>query len=199
MGCFGSKNYSARIVFVGLDNAGKSSILKFLTNNNGNINDEDEQTQPTIGYVKETIQRGHIELQIWDVGGDAKGRDLWRHYIKNAQAIVFIVDSADEQRIDGQGNLNDEQHAKFELHNVLKNDELQFTAPLLVYANKQDINGALNRDEIDKRLNLGLLKGRPYFVQPSCALNGNGINAGIEWLCKTLDEQREKSKNQKKK
>eukprot|EP01083_Nonionella_stella_P035469 96765_1 len=181
MGCvLGSGTSVCRVVFVGLDNAGKSSILHCLSEGKASSNQ-----RPTIGYQQATINRGKIELQIWDVGGDVKGRDLWRHYVKKAAAVVFIVDASDEYHLDQCGD----ESAKSELHTVLKNDELPFSSPLLVYANKQDKIGVLNKKQIEQRLDLTSIKTRSWHIQPSCALNCTGIEEGIDWLCQTLQKQ----------
>jgi len=184
--CCGSGSQTCRIVFVGLDNAGKSSILDCLADGRPPM-----VTKPTIGYRQKTIHRHKIELQIWDVGGDEHGRDLWRHYVKNAHAVVFILDSSDEYHLDQCGD----ESAKKELHRVLKNDELPFTSPLLIYANKQDRNGALRRDRIEKRLELQTIKTRPWHIAESIALHNEGIEEGIDWLCETLHTQIRNRKN----
>lgn len=85
--------------------------------------------------------------------------------------------------------------AKKELHRVLKNDELPFTSPLLIYANKQDRNGALRRDRIEKRLELQTIKTRPWHIAESIALHNEGIEEGIDWLCETLHTQIRNRKN----
>jgi small GTP-binding protein len=189
MGCCAPQTNSARIIFVGLDNAGKSSILHVLSES-----EEPHNPRPTIGYQKITIDRYKFQLEIWDVGGDAKGRDLWRHYIKGAHAIVFVVDSANVDTLD-QG----QESAKRELHAVLKNDELPFTAPVLVYANKQDMTHALNKSQVADRLDLDSIKTRQWHVQQSCAITCHGIEEGIEWLCDALltqkKEMHQKAKN----
>ena len=98
-GCVPSGSFTGRVVFVGLDNAGKSSILHCLTEGKAS-----QTSKPTIGYQQATIHRSKMELQIWDVGGDAKGRDLWRHYVKNAHAVVFVIDASDEFHLDQCGD-----------------------------------------------------------------------------------------------
>jgi len=187
MGCFQSKKEIANVIFLGLDNAGKSSIVHFLQHAVPN-----EITKPTIAYNQAKIIRGKYELIIWDVGGDNKGRDLWRHYIKDANAIVFVVDATDEVRLDNMKSKNQEEidHAKFELHNIIKNVELSFTAPLLVFSNKHDKQEALKTNEIQERLDLDSIKSRQVHIVNSCALSGEGIEDGIAWLCEALANQK---------
>eukprot|EP01084_Bolivina_argentea_P243675 408447_1 len=188
MGCIcSSGTYNARIVFVGLDNAGKSTILHCLAEGKA---PSTQSPTPTIGYQQRTIHRSKIELQIWDVGGDVNGRDLWRHYLKNAQAVVFILDASDTYHLDQCGD----DSAKQELHRVLKNDELPFTSPLLICSNKMDKSGALNKEQIEKRLNLSSIRTRPWHIQATCAINNTGIEEGIDWLCQALHRQLKASK-----
>jgi len=159
---------------------GKSSILHCLTEGHPSPNQ-----RPTIGYQKATVHRHKMELQIWDVGGAEQGRDLWRHYVKNAHAVVFVVDSADEYHLDQCGD----ESARKELHRVLKNDELPFTSPLLIYANKQDKDGALSSAVLEKRLDLASIKSRPWHITHSVATKNTGTEDGIDWLCEALQTQ----------
>ena len=98
MGCISSvEKYT--IVILGLDNAGKSSIMHFLQENEATQN-----STPTIAFRECTIYRelknGKYSLHWIDVGGDSKGRDLWRHYISKAHAIIFVIDGSDQVRLD---------------------------------------------------------------------------------------------------
>ena len=78
---------------VGLDAAGKTTILYQLKLG------EMTQTKPTLGFNVETVSYKNIEFMVWDMGGQDRIRQLWRHYYKNAQALIFVVDSADEERL----------------------------------------------------------------------------------------------------
>ncbi len=110
-----------RILMVGLDAAGKTTILYKLKF--GGI----VSTLPTIGFNVETVEYNNINFTVWDVGGQDRIRPLWRHYYVNAQALIFVVDSNDRDRI---------SEARDELHRMLSEDELK-DAVLLVFANKQ--------------------------------------------------------------
>merc|ERR1712113_47862 len=83
-----------RILMVGLDNAGKTTVLYKLKLG------EVIHTIPTIGFNVEQVQYKNINFTVWDVGGQDKIRPLWRHYYKNTQAVIFVVDSGDRDRID---------------------------------------------------------------------------------------------------
>jgi len=117
-----------RILMVGLDAAGKTTILYKLKLG------EIVTTIPTIGFNVETVEYKNIQFTVWDVGGQDKIRPLWRHYFQNTQGIIFVVDSNDRDRV---------VEAREELQRMLNEDELR-DAILLVFANKQDLPVCLN-------------------------------------------------------
>ena len=88
---FGNKEM--RILMVGLDAAGKTTILYKLKLG------EIVTTIPTIGFNVETVEYKNISFTVWDVGGQDKIRPLWRYYFQNTQGIIFVVDSNDRDRI----------------------------------------------------------------------------------------------------
>merc|ERR1712139_469954 len=133
---FGSKE--VRILILGLDNAGKTTILYRLQA------DEVVQTIPTIGFNVETVQYKNIKFQVWDLGGQSSIRPYWRCYYPNTNAIIFVVDSADRERL---------AVARQELQAMLDEEELK-DAILLVLANKQVQTGALGAKEISEALGL---------------------------------------------
>jgi ADP-ribosylation factor-like protein 1 len=136
---FGSKE--VRILILGLDNAGKTTILYKLQNE---AEDEEVMTIPTIGFNVETLQYKNIKFQVWDLGGQTSIRPYWRCYYPNTDAIIFVVDSADRERL---------AVARQELQAMLDEEELK-DAILLVLANKQDQKGALGAKEISEALGL---------------------------------------------
>uniref|UniRef100_A0A3P8RA01 ADP-ribosylation factor 5 n=1 Tax=Astatotilapia calliptera TaxID=8154 RepID=A0A3P8RA01_ASTCA len=88
---FGKKQM--RILMVGLDAAGKTTILYKLKLG------EIVTTIPTIGFNVETVEFKNISFTVWDVGGQDKIRPLWRHYFQNTQGLIFVVDSNDRERV----------------------------------------------------------------------------------------------------
>ncbi|KAG1961445.1 Ras-related small GTP-binding family protein [Pimephales promelas] len=110
-----------RILMVGLDAAGKTTILYKLKLG------EIVTTIPTIGFNVETVEYKNISFTVWDVGGQDKIRPLWRHYFQNTQGLIFVVDSNDRERVN---------EAREELMRMLAEDELR-DAVLLIFANKQ--------------------------------------------------------------
>ena len=175
---FGKKEM--RILMVGLDAAGKTTILYKLKLG------EVVTTIPTIGFNVETVEYKNISFTVWDVGGQDKIRPLWRHYYQNTQGIIFVVDSNDRERIDdSQGSDNG---AKEELHRMLSEDELR-EAVLLVFANKQDLPNAMSVNEITERLGLNQLRQRQWYIQATCATTGDGLYEGLDWLSNTLSKK----------
>jgi len=163
-GLFGKKEM--RILMVGLDAAGKTTILYKLKLG------EIVTTIPTIGFNVETVEYKNISFTVWDVGGQDKIRPLWRHYFQNTQGIIFVVDSNDRERV---------SEAREELQRMLNEDELR-DALLLVFANKQDLPNAMNAAEITDKLGLHGLRQRTWYIQAACATSGDGLYEGLEWL-----------------
>lgn len=168
---FGAKEM--RILMVGLDAAGKTTILYKLKLG------EIVTTIPTIGFNVETVEYKNISFTVWDVGGQDKIRPLWRHYFQNTQGLIFVVDSNDRERID---------EAKEELNRMLSEDELR-DAIVLVFANKQDLPNALSAAEVTEKLGLNSLSNRQWYIQCTCATNGDGLYEGLDWLSNTLSKK----------
>ncbi|KAL7224133.1 hypothetical protein ACSBR1_025569 [Camellia fascicularis] len=155
-----------RILMVGLDAAGKTTILYKLKLG------EIVTTIPTIGFNVETVEYKNVSFTVWDVGGQDKIRPLWRHYFQNTQGLIFVVDSNDRERI---------LEARDELHRMLNEDELT-DATLLVFANKQDLPNAMNVAEITDKLGLNSIHQRHWYIQSACATSGQGLYEGLDWL-----------------
>merc|ERR1719322_987480 len=150
----------ARILMLGLDAAGKTTILFKIKLG------EVVQSIPTIGFNVETIEFKNCKLNVWDVGGQDKIRPMWKHYFQNAEGLIFVVDSSDRKRI------------------MVAEEDLKETV-LLVFANKQDI-AVMDVKEIIDKLDLTSLKGRAWHCQGTSAISGQGLNEGMTWLIKKL-------------
>jgi len=169
-----------RILMVGLDAAGKTTILYKLKLG------EVVTTIPTIGFNVETVEYKNISFTVWDVGGQDKIRPLWRHYYQNTQGVIFVVDSNDRDRIDDSKDY--EHSAKEELNRMLAEDELR-DAVLLVFANKQDLPNAMKVQEVTERLGLNKLRNRQWYIQGTSAPTGDGLYEGLDWLSATLGKK----------
>jgi ADP-ribosylation factor protein 1/Arf/Sar family protein len=164
------KQKEMRILMVGLDAAGKTTILYKLKLG------EVVTTIPTIGFNVETVEYRNIQFTVWDVGGQDKIRPLWRHYFQNTQGIIFVVDSNDRDRV---------PEAREELQRMLNEDELR-DALLLVFANKQDLPNAMSVAEITDKLGLHSLRQRTWYIQSTCATSGDGLFEGLDWLAQEI-------------
>jgi len=170
----GQKNSTPyRVIMLGLDSAGKTSTLYRLKNL------EPTSLLPTVGYNVETVKYKNILMNVWDIGGQVSLRPLWRRYFLGTEAIIFVVDSTDSDRF---------QEAKNILHDTLEANELK-GCDLLIYANKQDLQYAVKPTELTDALGLHDID-RSWYVQPSCATTGNGLEEGLRWL---LTQFREKA------
>ena len=156
----------ARVLMVGLDAAGKTTILYKLKLG------EIVTTIPTIGFNVETVEYKNLKFTVWDVGGQDKLRPLWRHYFQNTNGVIFVVDSNYKDRV---------AQARDELAKMLSEDELR-DAVLLVYANKQDLPNAMSTAEVTDKLGLHSLRQRNWFIQGCCATSGEGLYEGLDWL-----------------
>ncbi|KAI9914642.1 hypothetical protein PsorP6_007477 [Peronosclerospora sorghi] len=163
-------NRESRIMIIGLDGAGKTTFLYKIKLG------ELVNTIPTIGFNVEVFEYKNIKFTAWDIGGQEKIRSLWKHYLYNNDAVIFVVDASDIERID---------EAKEALHLIFEAEELSDTK-LLVYANKQDQPNALSGDELRVRLELSELTKNPTYVQPCIATTGEGLYEGLDWLSKAI-------------
>ncbi|CAK9227109.1 unnamed protein product [Sphagnum troendelagicum] len=177
MGIFISKLFAslfgdreARILVLGLDNAGKTTILYRLQVG------EVVSTIPTIGFNVETVQHNNIKFHVWDLGGQTSIRPYWRCYFPNTQAVIYVVDSSDIERM---------STAKDEFHSILEEEELK-DAVVLIYANKQDLPGALDDAAVTEALNLHKIKNRQWAIFKTSAIKGEGLFEGLDWLSNTL-------------
>ncbi|KAF2838319.1 ARF/SAR superfamily [Patellaria atrata CBS 101060] len=162
---FGSKEM--RLLMLGLDAAGKTTILYKLKL------DQEVTTIPTVGFNVETVTYKNTKFNVWDVGGQDKIRPLWRHYFSGTQGLIFVIDSSDRERI---------EEARTELARIIQDREMK-DAILLVFANKQDITGAMKPKDVSDRLQLEkIAKDHVWKVEPSCATTGEGIFEGLHWL-----------------
>jgi ADP-ribosylation factor-like protein 1 len=165
---FGQQEF--RILILGLDAAGKTTILYKL--HCGEV----VTTIPTIGFNVESVHYNNINFQVWDLGGQDSIRPFWRCYYQNADAIIYVVDSADRDRLGV---------SRTELHAMLDEEELK-DAALLVFANKQDLEGALSPVDISDELGLTKLKDRTWQIYKASAIEGTGLFEGLDWLVGAL-------------
>lgn len=182
---------SLHVVVIGLDSAGKTSLLYRLKLQ------EFVETIPTKGFNMERIKvamgnskTSSVMLQVWDVGGQDKLRPLWKSYTRRTDGLVFVVDAAETERM---------EEAKVELNRIARSAENQ-GVPLLVLANKQDLVGAMSASEVEKALALHeLSSSMQHHTQGCSALDGQGLEPGLEKLYEMILRRKKTLRHSKKK
>lgn len=133
-----------------------------------------------IGFNVEQVTYKNLKFQVWDLGGQTSIRPYWRCYYSNTDAIIYVVDSSDKDRIG---------ISKSELVSMLEEEELK-KAILVVLANKQDLDTALSVTEIHSALGLEHIKNRPFQIFKTSAVKGDGLDEAMEWLSNTLQSNK---------
>jgi len=119
-----------RLLMLWLDNAGKTTILKKLS-------EEDiTNIMPTQGFNIKSLVQGGVKLNVWDIGGQKSIRSFWSNYFDSSDALIYVIDSSDRRRLEESGQ---------ELKELLYEDKLG-GIPLLIFANKQDLVQAVPAD-----------------------------------------------------
>ena len=123
------------------------------------------------------IQKESIKFTFWDVGGQKSLRSIWENYFENNDALIYVIDSSDTYRLEESGK---------ELRSLLDENQLS-GIPLLIYANKQDLNLSLSPEEIMNELNLTNIIDRKWTIVASSAVTKGGLTEGLKWLEKALE------------
>lgn len=166
------KEKELRILILGLDNAGKTTILKKF------CGERIDSIEPTLGFNIKTLEHKGYKLNCWDVGGQKTIRAYWRNYFEKTDGLIWVVDSADVARL---------EVCRTELGKLLQQEKLA-GASLLVLANKQDVLGALCPSEIASVLGLGgdarvdVFDNRHSSIRGCSAVSGDGLVEGIDWM-----------------
>ncbi|KAI9338594.1 ADP-ribosylation factor family-domain-containing protein [Zopfochytrium polystomum] len=162
-----SREKEMRILILGLDNAGKTTILK-------RINGQDiASISPTVGFNIQTLDHNGYTLNFWDVGGQKSIRSYWRNYFEQTDGLIWVVDSADRP-----DRLED---CRRELAALLKEERLA-GASLLIFANKQDLPSALSHEQIAEILQLDAIKTHHWHIEGCSAVSGERLLAGMDWI-----------------
>lgn len=169
-----STKKDAKILILGLDGAGKTTILYQLS-----LGKFIHQLAPTVAFNIEQVEVGNLTLHVWDLGGQLQLRPYWRLYYKNNNGIVFVVDSSDKERMDV---------CKKELDTLLSEEELK-GVPIVILANKKDLPEHLEAEEISEKLELSKIKDRSWTIFSVSAFDDTEIKTAFQWLSETIDKQ----------
>ena len=167
----------ARLMMVGLDNAGKSTIVGRL--HFGKII---QNIRQTIGFNLEELNYKHFKLKVWDLSGQYKLRTVWKHYYQNVNGVVFVIDSSNSDRFN---------EARDEFHKVLADQDVE-NQFILVFANKQDLPNSIKGTEIKDKLGIPPTTKAKILVQECSAVTNLGIEEGFIWLLNWIEQQMKK-------
>ena len=171
----------ARLLVLGLDNSGKTTILKKLS-------DEDiSHIMPTQGFNIKSLMHEGFKLNVWDIGGQKSIRPYWRNYYDQTDALVYVIDSADTRRLEETG---------VELQQLLDEEKLS-SVPVLIMANKQDLLNAASAAEISTSLNLNAIRERNWNILPCSAKTGEGLQDAMEWIVEQINSGKDKEGEEK--
>ncbi|XP_060564183.1 ADP-ribosylation factor-like protein 3 [Ruditapes philippinarum] len=168
-----SNDKELRILLLGLDNAGKTTLLKNLAS------EEVDHITPTQGFNIKSVVSSGFKLNVWDIGGQRKIRPYWRNYFDNTDVLIYVIDSSDRKRF---------EETQTELDELLEESKLA-GVPVLIFANKQDLEMAASADEISSKLGLTSMRDRDWQVQPCIAREGEGVKEGMQWVMKKVNSR----------
>lgn len=178
----GLSRREVNVLVVGLDNSGKTSLLKFLRPQEAQTGD----TVPTVGFNVEHFTCYGLSFTAFDMSGQSRYRQLWGNYYRKAHGIIFVIDSSDKGRI---------LVAREELQQLLSHPDLVGrNAPILFFANKMDIRDALSDIGVSSSLSLENITNKSWHICSSNALTGEGVVAGIQWLSTAIKTSIEQGK-----
>ncbi|KAL4472889.1 hypothetical protein ABPG72_020623 [Tetrahymena utriculariae] len=181
LGYLGLYKKNGKILFLGLDNAGKTTLLRRLKD--GRL----VQHDPTLGSHTEELVLGNVRFKAFDLGGHEAVRKTWKNYFASIDGIVYLVDSSDRGRF---------EESKVEFNKIIQTKELE-KVPIVILGNKIDIQSAASEDEL--RINFGLANSSQIGIEKITEIDGRPIELfmcsvskkigyadGFQWLSKFL-------------
>ncbi|XP_069101080.1 ADP-ribosylation factor-like protein 6 [Argopecten irradians] len=170
----GLKKKEAKLLVIGLDNSGKTTILEQLKPEEKRTGD----VAPTVGFNVEKFKSKSLQFTAFDMSGQGRYRNIWEHYFKDCDGIIFVIDSCDKLRM---------TVAKDELDHVLKSPDIKSKRiPILFFANKMDMRDALSSVKCSNLMGLEKIQDQAWHICASNALTGEGLDSGFDWLTDQL-------------
>ncbi|KAJ9579826.1 hypothetical protein L9F63_004532 [Diploptera punctata] len=155
------------LTLVGLQYSGKTTFVNVIAS--GQFS---EDMIPTVGFNMRKITKGNVTIKVWDIGGQPRFRSMWERYCRGVNAIVYMVDAADPEKIEASRN---------ELHNLLDKPQLS-GIPVLVLGNKRDLPHALDENGLIERMNLCAIQDREICCYSISCKEKDNIDITLQWL-----------------
>ncbi|CAH2011225.1 unnamed protein product [Acanthoscelides obtectus] len=170
----GVRKREVNVLVVGLNNSGKSTVVNRFKNQDERVT----EIVPTVGFAVERFQNQNLAFTAFDMSGHGRYRDLWEHYYKDCNGIIFVIDSSDRLRL---------VVVKEELDLLLQHPDIcNRRLPILFFANKMDCKEALSSVKIAAALGLDKIMDKPWHISASNALTGEGLQEGVEWMTQQI-------------
>ncbi|KAL0382345.1 UNVERIFIED_CONTAM: ADP-ribosylation factor-related protein 1 [Sesamum calycinum] len=176
-----SARWSFMFFILGIDKAGKTTLLEKVKSQYSILEGlPPDRIVPTVGLNIGRVEVSNTKLVFWDLGGQAGLRSIWEKYYEEAHAVIYVIDASCPSRF---------EDSKSALEKVLRHEDLQ-GAPLLILANKQDLEDALSVDELAQYLEFIKLDERVYTFQAVSAIDGLGIKESVNWLVDAMERSK---------
>jgi len=157
------------VTLVGLQHAGKTSFVNVIAS--GQFH---EDMIPTVGFNMRKISKGNVTIKLWDIGGQPRFRSMWERYCRGVNAIIYMVDAANTDKIEA---------SKVELHNLLNRPELS-CIPILVLGNKKDLPGSLSEAWLIEKMELKSIQDREICCYSISCKEEDNIDITLRWMIK---------------
>jgi small GTP-binding protein len=166
------REYRATITVLGINNAGKTSILNIIRGA------PETSVAPTTGFNKYDIEQGNLKLTFFDLGGGPKIRNTWSNYFARAHGVIFVLDASDPSSFEECRKVFEEAAG----HALLS------SKPLLILGNKNDVTGCVDVAGIRAALGLGA-GSNSVRVQNCSTASKHSIEEGSAWLFQSIISQ----------